>query len=45
MLQEEFLKVLPKHQHFLNRFEIVATELNRNILDDLLIIVRKLKIF
>ena len=30
---------------FLNRFEIVATELNRNILDDLLIIVRKLKIF
>ena len=45
MLQEEFLKVLPKHQNFLNRFEIVATELNRNILDDLLIIVRKLKIF
>ena len=43
--QEELPKVLPKHQNFLNRFEIVATKLNRNILDDLLIIIRKLKIF
>ena len=30
---------------FFKPFKIVATELDRNILDDLLIIVRKLKIF